>query len=376
MSTKREGGFVMRIKSLGILVCCAVLLSCGIADAGVEYLTRIYPGDYEESYNPVSTTGLGAGAAGNIMTTKGGTTRKVYVGDFDNDGYDEMYQISDASEYYVKPEVVGTALTGTQYTWSGASPNNHYSVGKYFSGDSREYLITHVPGTAADYMGQVNADGSMTNIGTGNIDGFSVMTNPGYFAGDYDGDGLTEVFAIHNNNQGVYDAITVTAGVMSATTNVVTPYFAIDKVNMDHVVGYFVANGGRDQLLRLVNDAQWSGVDKLFTFHNGSNWVAAEADVVLGAANLFGDFSYADEDLVTGDFDNDGLDELLIIGNSANDKYYDAFSVAGGVLSATVYTVDLGSPGSWNFAVNFIPEPVTLTMLAFGGVLVLVRRKR
>jgi len=305
-----------------------------------QNLTRLYTGTYIESYDTIATTGMTEIASGDIVTYGSGA---CYVADFDNDGFDEIYQISAGNDYYIKPQVVGNTLTGTAQTLGSFCTNSAvYAVGRILANDTREYLLQMNPNSGgSETLWRPNSDGSATILGSGNLDTTTPTGTRNYVVGDYDGDGKDDIWVIWAGADFVIDNIAY-----DELGNLTSSNHANSGVspNNKNIAGYFIENGGRYQLLSLS-----STVDYLFYAHDGANWTTG----IFGSSNVIVSFD-GTESLVVGDFDNDGFDELLVIRDNGSDLLYDNFAITDEVLSADEYAVDMGSSSSQNFAANFM----------------------
>ncbi len=271
------------------------------------------------------------------------SNKTILTGDFNGDGLTDLLHMHVITG--TDPQYSWVALSkgdGT-FTFMRSLPGASVVTNSYldwynqdiitgdFNGDGRTDLMHFHPHADPQYSWVALSNGNGTFNFTRSLPGASAATNSyldgtsrSILTGDFNGDGLTDLLHLHPNANPQYSWVALSKGDGTFTFSRSLPGASaatnsyLDASNQEIITGDFNGDGKTDLLhLQAHADPQYSWValskgDGTFTFSRSLPGATAANNAYLDASN---------KEISTGDFNSDGLTDLLHLQPNADPQY-------------------------------------------------------
>ena len=267
--------------------------------------------------------------------------KNIVSGDFNGDGLTDLLHLHPNAD----PQYSWVALAKGDGTFAftrslpgaAAATNSYIDTSNLdiitgdFNGDGRTDLLHLQASSDPQYSWVALSSGNGTFTFMRSLPGAAAATNSyldssskSILSGDFNGDGLTDLLHLHPNADPQYSWVALSKGDGSFTFSRKLPGAAavtnsyLDASNLEIVMGDFNGDGLTDMLHLQPNaDPQYSWValskgDGSFTFTRSLPGAAAAINSYLDASN---------REISVGDFNGDGLTDLLHLQASADAQY-------------------------------------------------------
>jgi hypothetical protein len=240
-------------------------------------------------------------------------------GDYNGDGNPDLYVVTAGTDVLYRNNGDGTFTDVTSEAGIRGDAVGHAAVWADFNGDQQADL--YVANEGQDMLYLNNMDGTFSQADPAVTGLTEDAASGGVAVADYDGDGELDIFVANdgqdalyrNNGDGSFTDVAAAVGIQTA--NVQGRAAAWGDYNGDGKVDLFIANMGADRLYRNDGDGTFTEVTA----------TAGVADMAAGAAAAWGDY---DKD---GDLDlfvaNEGQDFLYR--NNGNGTFNEVATFSG-----------------------------------------------